>query len=194
MASADLTLTVGEARTRYFEQAGFPPDGGYSASFVSLGKLGPIPLGFPNSDSRRRAVAMHDLHHIATGYETSWAGEGEISAWEIAAGCGRFAFAWFINLQGMVMGWVVSPGRTWRAWLRGRHSRSLYAEGGVPDSVLRETVGELRARLGLDRPLPSPTLGDRLSYALWCLIAAVHALVLLALPVAALALLVRALF
>ena len=192
MASADLGLTVGEARTRYFEQAGFPPDGGYAASFVSLGKLGPIPVGFPNSDSRRRAVVMHDLHHIATGYETSWAGEGEISAWEISAGCGRFAFAWFINLQGMVMGWVVSPGRTWRAWVRGRHSRSLYAEG-YSDALLRETVGELRERLGLDRPLPAATFGDHTSYAFWCAVAAVHALALLALPVAGLALLVRAL-
>jgi len=192
MAAADLSLSVGEARTRYFERSGFPPDGGYSASFVSLGKFGPIPIGFPNSDSRRRAVVMHDLHHVVTGYGTDWAGEGEISAWELAAGCGRFAFAWFINLQGMVMGWVVSPGRTWRAWVRGRHSRSLYAEG-YSDALLRETVGELRARLELDAEAPQPEAGDRLSYAVWCAIAAVHAVVLLALPVAALALAWRAL-
>ena len=51
------------------------------------------------------------------------------------------------------MGWVVSPGRTWRAWVRGRHSRSLYAEG-YSDALLHETVGALRARLGLDRPAP----------------------------------------
>ena len=192
MTTSDSAISVGEARTRYFERAGFPPDGGYSASFVSLGKLGPIPLGFPNSDSRRRAVVMHDLHHVATGYGTDWAGEGEISAWEISAGCGRFAFAWFINLQGMVMGWVVSPGRTWRAWVRGRHSRSLYAEG-YSDALLRETVGGLRARLGLDGAVPEATPGDRLSYALWCSLAAVHAALLLGLPVAGLALLVRAL-
>ncbi|MEX2209047.1 MAG: hypothetical protein WEF50_22750 [Myxococcota bacterium] len=192
MATADLALTVGEARARYFERAGFPPDGGYAASFVALGKLGPIPLGFPNTDSRRRAVVMHDLHHVATGYETDWAGEGEISAWEISAGCGRYPFAWFINLQGMVMGWFVGPGRTWRAWVRGRHSRSLYAEG-YSDALLRETVGSLRARLGLDRPAPAPTPGDRLSYAFWCALAAAHALVLLGLPLAALALAWRAL-
>jgi hypothetical protein len=183
---------VGEARTRYFERAGFPPDGGYAASFVALGKLGPIPIGFPNTDSRRRAVVMHDLHHIATGYETDWAGEGEISAWELSAGCGRFAFAWFINLQGMVMGWVVSPGRTFRAWVRGRHSRSLYAEG-YRDALLGETVGSLRARLGLDQPASAPTAADRLSYALWCGIAAAHAAFVLAVPVGVAALIWRAL-
>ena len=193
MSTAELSMTVGAARTRYFERAGFPPDGGYSASFVSLGKLGPIPLGFPNTDSRRRAVVMHDLHHVATGYQTEWAGEGEISAWEVAAGCGRFPFAWFINLQGMVMGWFVSPSRTWRAFVRGRHSRSLYAEG-YREALLRETVGGLRARLLLDRPAPAPTLGDAAAYALWCGIAAVHALVLLGVPIAALAWAVGALF
>ncbi len=190
MATADASLTVGEARARYFERAGFPPDGGYAAAFVSLGKIGPIPVGFPNTDSRRRAVAMHDLHHVATGYGTDWTGEGEISAWEIAAGCGPYPFAWFINLQGMVMGWFVNPGRTWRAFVRGRHSRSLYGEG-FSQRLLAERVGELRARLGVDRPEPAPTAGDRASYALWCSIAAVHALVLLGIPIAALALLVR---
>ena len=193
MTMADTSLTVGEARTRYFERSGFPPDGGYAASFVALGKIGPIPIGFPNSDSRRRAVAMHDLHHVATGYGTDWTGEAEISAWEIAAGCGPYPFAWFINLQGMVMGWVVNPGRTWRAFSRGRHSRSLYAEG-FSEAVLRERVGELRARLGVAEPQSAPTPRDRLSYALWCSIAAAHALGLLALPVAALALVFRALF
>jgi hypothetical protein len=193
MASMEQAQTVGEARRRYFEQAGFPPDGGYAASFVSLGKLGPIPIGFPNTESRRRAVAMHDLHHVATGYGTDWAGEGEISAWEIAAGCGRFAFAWFINLQGMIMGQVVSPARTWRAWVRGRHSRSLYAEG-YSDGLLRERVGELRARLGLDGPQPEPTTGDRVSYAVWTAIAIAHAMVLLAIPIGLAAWIVRALF
>jgi len=193
MAATDLALTVGEARKRYFEQAGFPPDGGYAAAFVTLAKLGPIPIGFPNTDSRRRAVAMHDLHHVATGYATDWTGEAEISAWEIAAGCGPYAFAWFINLQGMVMGWIVNPGRTWRAWVRGRHSRSLYAEG-FSDAVLRERVAELRARLGVDQPAPQPTLGDRASYALWCSLAAVHVLALLAPPVVGVALVWHALF
>jgi hypothetical protein len=186
-----METTVQEARASYFQRAGFPPDGGYSKSFVELGRLGPIPLGFPNTDSRRRAVVLHDLHHIATGYQTDWAGEGEISAWEIATGCGRYGFAWFINLQGMVMGWVVAPGRTWRAFLRGRHSKSLYREG-YSDAVLGERVAALRARLELDRPAPQPTLGDRASYAAWCTLAAAHAVVLLGLPVAAIALLLRA--
>ena len=175
---SEAALTVGEARTRYFADAGFPPDGGYAAKFVKLGQLGPIPLGFPNSDARRKAVGLHDLHHVATGYKTDWTGEAEISAWEIASGCGAYWFAWYINLQGMLMGWVVNPGATWRAWVRGRHSRNLYPEG-LSEAVLRETVTGLRARLGLDRPAPAATLGDRASYAVWCCAALADAVVTL---------------
>jgi len=182
--SSPESLSVGEARSRYFAEAGFPPDGGYAAKFVQLAKLGPIPLGFPNSDARRKAVVMHDLHHVATGYKTDWTGEAEISAWEIASGCGRLWFAWYINLQGMILGWFVNPGATWRAWVRGRHSRNLYPEG-CSEQVLRESVASLRARLGLDRPAPQPTRADVASYAFWGCLAIVDAAVtlgILALP------------
>jgi hypothetical protein len=183
--------TVGEERARIYVEAGFPPDGGLSKAFVELARIGPIPIGFPNTDSRRRAVVLHDLHHIVTGYGMDWAGEAEISAWEIATGCGRFAFAWFINLQGMVMGWVVAPRRTWRAWVRGRHSKSLYREGWR-EALLSERVADMRARLELDRPAPAPTLADAASYTVWCSLAAALAVVLLGLPIAGIAALIRA--
>jgi hypothetical protein len=173
--AAETLETVGQARARYFADAGFPPDGGYAEKFVQLAKLGPIPVGFPNSDARRRAVALHDLHHVATGYRTDWTGEAEISAWEVASGCGAFWFAWFINLQGMVMGWVVNPGATWRAFVRGRHSRNLYGEAGFSETLLRESVTSLRARLGLDREAPAARARDVVSYAFWCSLAAVEA-------------------
>jgi len=182
MTTPELSLTVREARARYFAEAGFPSDGGYAAKFVQLAKLGPIPIGFPNSDARRKAVGLHDLHHVATGYKTDWTGEAEISAWEIASGCGRMWFAWYINLQGMIMGWFVNPGATWRAWVRGRHSKNLYYEG-ISESLLREQVESLRTRLLLDQPAPTPTLRDYASYACWSGMAVLDAAVTLAIPV-----------
>ena len=192
MTTPELSLTVREARARYFAEAGFPPDGGYAAKFVQLAKLGPIPLGFPNSDARRKAVGLHDLHHVATGYKTDWTGEAEISAWEIASGCGRMWFAWYINLQGMVMGWVVNPGATWRAWVRGRHSKNLYLEG-LSDSVLRETVASLRERLELDQPAPAPSASDYASYGFWGALAVADVAVTLAVLLAPIYALVHAL-
>jgi hypothetical protein len=85
-----------------------------------------VPVWFPNTDARRRAVRLHDLHHLATGYETSLVGEAEIGAWELAGGCKRYPAAWVLNIAAVLLGLLVAPRCTWRAFLRGRHSETLY--------------------------------------------------------------------
>ncbi|PYS76753.1 MAG: hypothetical protein DMF66_12990 [Acidobacteria bacterium] len=62
-------------------------DGGYSDAWVKL-KLWRMPIWFPNTEGRRRAVRFHDVHHVLTEYPTTWRGEFEIAAWEIATGIG----------------------------------------------------------------------------------------------------------
>ena len=139
--------TVREARARYFEEAGLS-EAGYQARWVVL-RAGPVPIPLPNVPARRRAVRLHDLHHVATGYDTSWTGEAEISAWELGGGCGQYAAAWLLGLGAVSVGLVIAPRRTWRAFRRGRRSRSLY--GGVfSEELLELTVPALRARLRLD--------------------------------------------
>lgn len=140
--------TLGEARDSWFRERGLPLDGGYQKRWVPL-KLGPIPFAIPNTRARKEAVPLHDLHHLLTGYKTDWAGEFEISAWEIAAGCGRYSFAWMINLQGLVAGAVVFPLRTWRAWVRGRRSETLYNHAEYSPELLDSPVDEWRTKLGL---------------------------------------------
>ena len=93
-------LTMREARRRYFEANGFGTNGNYDDAWVDF-KLGPLPFPFPNTAGRVKAVRYHDLHHVVTGYATDIAGEFEISAWEIAAGCKGFAAAWVLNLGGI---------------------------------------------------------------------------------------------
>lgn len=161
-------LSMREARARYFADNGFGDDGGYAAAWVDF-SLGPVPFPFPNTDARRRALELHDMHHVLTGYATDFGGELEISAWEIGAGCGDFWAAWFLNLAGLSAGLVLAPRRTLRAFVRGLDSRSLYgfargersAEGDrAPTAprvaeLLSSTVGALRARTGVDAP-PRP--------------------------------------
>jgi hypothetical protein len=135
-------LTMRAARTRYFENNGFGADGGYGAAWVDF-KLGPIPFPFPNTPQRIDAVKFHDLHHVLTGYDTDFPGELEISAWEIGAGCKRYAAAWVLNLGGMAAGLFTCPGRVFRAFVRGRRSSTLYGQTFEP--LLDRTVGDLRA-------------------------------------------------
>jgi hypothetical protein len=157
-----MGMTVRDARADYFAANGFS-EAAYSDRWVKL-KLGPIPLVMWSSPGRRRAIVLHDLHHVATGYTTTWAGEAEIGAWEIAAGCADYSAAWFYNASAFAFGFVAHPRRTFRAFLRGRSSRSLYVHGGYRPELLDLEVDELRDELALDRPPPEATWRDRVAY------------------------------
>lgn len=146
----DPSLSMRAALALYFAENGFGDDGGYSSPWVDF-KLGPIPMPFPNTPARVRAVRFHDMHHLITGYRADCAtGEFEISAWEIGAGCRDFWAAWQLNLSGMMAGLVSVPQKTFRAFVRGRRSSSLYGRDYEP--LLDMTVGEVRAFCGLDQP------------------------------------------
>ena len=163
------------ARETYFRHSGLGPDGGYSTAWVRFG-IGPLRVPIPNTSARRAALPFHDLHHIATGYTTSWTGEGEIAAWELAAGCGAYSAAWLLNLVAFPIGFVLAPGRVWLAFLRGRGSHTLYAERWDP-GWLDLSVSVLRQRLGLTRPLPPARVRDLLLFAT-CLLPALGGLAL----------------
>lgn len=182
------SLSLSDARRVYFDANAFGDDGGYARRWVKV-KLGPVPFWFPNSEGRVRAVRYHDLHHVATGYDTDWVGEGEIAAWEIASSCRGFLAAWWLNLLALCIGCALAPARMFRAFVRGRHSRNLYGEA-FDDALLASSVGALRARLGLAGPAPSPSCGDRAAFAGWCLAALAVYLLQSALVVAPIALLV----
>src|SRR5690606_29660158 len=101
-------------------------EAGYRDRWVWL-RAGPLRIPLYNSRARVRAVKLHDLHHVATGYATTWTGEAEIAAWELAGGCGRHYAAWLLNLAALAVGAVIAPRRVARAFARGRRSATLYA-------------------------------------------------------------------
>lgn len=172
-------VSMRDARDEAFRRAGIPADGGDSEPWVDF-KLGPIPMPFPNTDARRRTVKLHDLHHVLTGYRTDILGEFEISAWEIAAGCGRHGVAWGINLMGLVAGLLSAPRRTTRAFWRGSRSTALYTTLSF-DEVIDRPVDEVRARLRVPAAseVVSPTGPDVLRLVLASLAGAALGLVTL---------------
>lgn len=141
-------LSVREARALYFARAGFGADGGYGEAWVKLKARGRVVFAFPNTEARIRSVRLHDIHHVLTGYDTSWIGEAEIGAWELASGCGRHLPAWILNLGAVAIGMLIAPRRTLRAFARGRRSGNLYARE-FDEALLERTVGELRGELRL---------------------------------------------
>jgi len=144
----DPSLTLRAARTEYFRFNGFGEDGGYNDKWVDF-KLGPIPFPFPNTPQRLDAVRYHDLHHVMTGYQTDLTGELEISGWELGSGCVHKSAALVLNLGGFALGMMIAPRRTFRAFVRGRHSQNLYRYT-FDDALLDRGVGEMRRELGLE--------------------------------------------
>lgn len=178
-------LTLHDARERYLAENGFDP--AYDERWVKL-KAGPLPIWFPNAKGRVRAVKLHDLHHLVTGYPTTWTGEAEIAAWELASGCGAYGWAWSLNLSALPIGLAIAPRATWRAFVRGRRSSNLYRRDGEVDAtLLARPVESLRSELGLDEA-PSPAgVADVLAFAATC---AAGVAQMLALPAVLTALLV----
>ena len=162
-------LSLLEARALFFRDAKLSPDGGYGDRWVRV-ETKPIPFYFPNWPSRVAAARLHDLHHLATDYETDWPGEAEIAAWEIASGCARYHAAWILNFGGFGAGLVVAPRRLFRAFLRGRRAKTNLYKSSFDESRLDKiTVGMLRDQLGLDVPVSSPRPADAALFALWCI-------------------------
>jgi hypothetical protein len=155
------TVTLGAARAAYYERNHFGADGGDSLDWVPVKVLG-LTLRIPNTEGRRRAVRVHDLHHVVTGYETDLRGEAEIAAWELASGCLQSRAATVLNFFALAMGVAIAPRRMFRAWARGRHTRNLYGENGV-EHLLPRTVDEVRTALGLDEAAPRARLRDMLA-------------------------------
>ena len=138
--------TLREGRDRFFATHGFSEEA-YKDRWFRF-NLGPIPLWLPNLPGRAKAVGTHDLHHVLTGYEPTFLGEGEIGAWELASGCRNLWAAWGYNLLAVMTAFVLAPGRVWRAFARGRRSKNLYGTR-IDDQLLESPIETLRAELGL---------------------------------------------
>ena len=162
-------LTLGEARRLYFELNGFGEDGGYEERWIKV-KVWRLPVWLPNTKGRRKAVRLHDLHHIVTEYPTTWRGEAEISAWEIGSGgLRRYYAGWLLDLMNVAQGLLINPRGLYRAFMRGRRSANLYSEE-FTDELLTHRVGEFRERLlPVEEPCAGPSARDRAAFAFWAL-------------------------
>ena len=160
-------MSLREARALFFERGNLGADGGYSSRWVRV-ESKPIAFYFPNSRSRVAAARLHDLHHIVAEYNTDWAGEAEIAAWEIASGCTHYYAAWILNLGGFSVGLIVAPRRLFRAFVRGRRARTNLYHTGFSELQLDDvTVGMLRARLAVGAPNVKARGSDVAMFAVW---------------------------
>ena len=143
-------MTVEEARDQFLAENGFTLEA-YDAPRSPASMLG-VNFSVPNTAKHRWAIRLHDLHHVATGFGTDPAGEGEISAWEWRRGGlrGLGLYVGSLLVIGTAMGLALAPLRTWKAFRAATSGPSLFTDGALDyDALLCLSVGELRATLGL---------------------------------------------
>lgn len=162
--------TLGDARDLYFKLNNFA-ESDYRARWVKM-KIGPFPFAFPNTKGRAKAVKLHDIHHILTEYPTTWRGEAQIGAWEVATGLRHHYEGWLLDLLAFAIGLVITPKGVYRAFIRGRQSANLYAMEWS-DGFLSNHVGEVRHRLRLDEAPAPASFKDNVCFAAWALVSAV---------------------
>jgi hypothetical protein len=143
-------LPVVTGRDAYLDENGFTIEA-YEASKTPASFLG-IDFSVPNTPRHRWAIKLHDLHHVATGFGTDPAGEGEISAWELRRGGMRELgpYVGGLVLIGVAMGLAFAPRRTLRAFRAATPGVSLFNDREHSyDELLGLSVGELRTLLGI---------------------------------------------
>jgi hypothetical protein len=149
-AASPEDATVRDARDAYLAENGFTvaayDDPWTQASFFALD------FAVPNTQKHRWAIMLHDLHHVATGFGTDLPGEAEISAWELRGGLRRLGpYVSGIVLSGFLMGFLVAPRRTVRAWRAASHARSLWTLDVPYEQLIAMSVAELRGLVGAPR-------------------------------------------
>lgn len=154
--------SVEEALAAFYQRQGLPADGGTSASGwrIALSRAW-VPV--PNFSWRKKALPLHDLHHVVTGYACSPIGEFEMAAWEFAAGRYPHAGATAFCLPLVGIGAIIAPRRTLAAFVRGRASRTLYPRPLTP-ALLRTGIRELKRSLVPDTE-PRAGAGDLVAFA-----------------------------
>jgi len=168
-------LSLREARSRYFAHNGFDEET-YVEPFVRI-PVGPVAVYLPNLSSRKRAVKVHDLNHLVSGYGTDWQGEFEESAFELGTGMGGYWFGWFINVGGLAAGLVRSRERTLRAFARGRRARgSIYRHiARWSEELLDRPVSTLREVVAADEDGDVTADDKRAAFALGAVGVLLHA-------------------
>jgi hypothetical protein len=151
-----ITHTVAQALNAFYAQHDFGEGGGINSN-VAYVKIGPVKFPIPNTQARKDAIWLHDLHHLLNGYATDWPGEGRVSAWELAVGgFGNKLYVWLLVLIAMSIGIFLYPAGTFRAFVRGTYCRPIVGLGLSKHELMQLPVSELRARIGIDEQRTYP--------------------------------------
>lgn len=65
---------------------------------------------------------------------------------------------------------VLAPRRTFKAFVRGRHTRTNFYHGDYDPNVLDKTYDEVKAEIGLPDEVPNATTTDLIAFIGWSMV------------------------
>lgn len=140
--------TVREALAAYHAENGFT-EASYTEPWTPVSFFG-LHFAIPNTKSHQRALRLHDLHHVATGYGTDLVGEGEISALELRHDLPSAGIYVALLVVGIAAtGMVLSPRRMVRAFRQAKGTRCLWGLDVPYETLLDMRVSDLRRLIGV---------------------------------------------
>ncbi|HKB44793.1 MAG TPA: hypothetical protein VKC90_10390 [Chitinophagaceae bacterium] len=143
--------TAAELLPEFYKEYNLGMEGGKNSASVRIEMTKKFVLYFPNFTARKKAVLKHDIHHLVTDYPSTFKGETEISAWEIASGCKKYRAAWVLDMSGMMIGIVFNFRGVLKAFARGRRTKNLYYDVISTEEALDMKLSELKKLLWLDK-------------------------------------------
>ncbi|MCB0410927.1 MAG: hypothetical protein KDD22_00265 [Bdellovibrionales bacterium] len=115
---------------------------------VNYAQFGSLKIPFPNLKKRREIIYLHDINHLLTGYDTTYAGEGELAAYELASGFPFHCWVGYLYAPiAFLTGVFVAPLRVWRGWLRGWGAKNSCHADLTREEIFSMNLGELRQYL-----------------------------------------------
>ena len=150
----------------FYKQYNLEYDGGQSLPYVRIELLKKIIVYIPNFKVRKKAIFKHDVHHLATGYQSNFRGETEIGSWEIGSGIKKYWIAFMLDIQAVMIGILFNPAGVFKAFVRGRRTKNLYTDQYPDTDILHMKMGEIRKMLKLDIPEHKAGIRDLLVFIL----------------------------
>ena len=143
----------------FYKQYNLGDDGGQNSPYVRVEMTKKIAFYFPNFNARRKAVFKHDVHHMVTGYTSTYKGETEISAWELASGCRHYWVAFALDMSGLMTGLLFNPLGVYKAFVKGRRTKNLYSDHFTNEQIMDMPLASIKEKLLLNN-YPENKMGN----------------------------------
>ncbi len=170
-------LRMKDALKMFYNEHGLPPDGGTTSRLFKV-QIGFIKFHLPNPKMRQQVVLFHDMNHILTNYKADFfTGEIQIAGYEISSGCGKYLFAWWINLCFYALGLIINPKLLFIGFMRGRNCKGIYYYAKELNNPLEMRIGAIKEKLGFNKPINKTNWKDILLFAFWGIIAILNLMV-----------------